>query len=158
MTYLGNLSLLPQHRQPDSGLTVRGFLCSRCTGSRAILPCLDWAVSVSRGDEPIMSTFHSELEAAVLDILITGTCPIILVLGRRLYREVPAKLRPLLDANRLLIISLSDQPRITRESAFACNRFISEQADALTFGFLSRDSSLWPLYEGVMSQRGLTLL
>ena len=100
----------------------------------------------ARGKEPVMSTFHSKMESAVLDMLLPGTCPIILVLGRSLYKTVPEKLRPALDSGRLLIISLCEQSRISRQSAQACNEFICQNAHALTFGFLSPDSSLYPLY------------
>ena len=61
MNYLGNISLLDNH--------VHGFLCSRSTASSAILPCLDWAVEMSKGTIPVMSTFHSEIESAVIEIL-----------------------------------------------------------------------------------------
>lgn len=139
MDSLGNISLLekPKH----------DFLCSRCTCSSAILPCLDWAVSFNQGDIPIMSTFHSEMEAAVLDILIGGKCPIILILGRRHYKAVPEKFKPLLDTNRLLILSLFEQSRITRNSAYECNKYICEQSSDVTFGYLSHNSSLQSLYE-----------
>ncbi|MCQ2244851.1 MAG: hypothetical protein MJZ32_11425 [Bacteroidaceae bacterium] len=151
MEYLGNISLLDQLLRPSSGQAVHGFLCSRCTKSNVILPCLDWAVERAKGSEPVMSTFHSELESAVLDMLISGSCPIILVLGRRLYKKIPKRLQPLLDANRLLIISLSDQSRISRESAFICNKYICDNAKTLTFGFVSKESSLYSLYESVRS-------
>lgn len=139
MEYCGNLSLLdlPKH----------GFLCSRCTKSSVILPCLDWAVERSKGIEPVISTFHSELENAVLDMLIIGKCPIILVLGRSLYKKVPDKLKHLLDENRLLIISVSNQSRISKESAYLSNRYICQYSQSLTFGFLSKESSVFPLYE-----------
>lgn len=94
-----------------------------------------------------MSTFHSEMEEAVLDLLIEGNCPIILLLGRTLYKKIPDKLKPLMDSARLLIISFSEQKRITRESAFECNKYICEQSTDITFGFLSHHSSLRPLYQ-----------
>ena len=144
MNYLGNIYLLDQPKH--------GFLCSRCTKSSVILPCLDWAVSHAHGAAVVMSTFHSEMEDAVLDMLLPGTCPIILVLGRSLYKTVPEKLRPALDSGRLLIISLCEQSRISRQSAQACNEFICQNAHALTFGFLSPDSSLYPLYESAKLQ------
>ena len=133
MNYLGNISLLDQPKH--------GFLCSRCTKSNVILPCLDWAVSHAHGDAVVMSTFHSEMEDAVLDMLLPGTCPIILVLGRSLYKVVPEKLRPALDSGRLLIVSISNQGRISRESAFAANEYICNNTDSITFGYLSQDSS-----------------
>jgi hypothetical protein len=144
MTTFGNVSLLdkPKH----------GFLCSRTTKSSVILPCLDWAVEHAKSNEVVMSTFHSELEEAVLDILLTGKCPIILVLGRSIYKTMPEKLQLLLDQNRLLIISLSDQGRISRESAFRCNKYICNQSDSLTFGFLSKDSSLYTSYQETLKK------
>ena len=144
MTYLGNISLLDQEKH--------GFLCSRCTRSSVILPCLDWAVERAHGDAVVMSTFHSEMESAVLDMLLPGTCPIILVLGRSLYKVVPEKLRPALDAGRLLIVSISNQGRISRESAFVANEYICNNSDSITFGYLSQDSSLHPLYEKAIAQ------
>ena len=98
-----------------------------------------------------MSTFHSEMEDAVLDMLLPGTCPIILVLGRSLYKKVPEKLRPALDSGRLLIISISNQGRISRESAYAANEYIRKNSDSITFGYLSQDSSLRTLYDDVVA-------
>ena len=144
MTYLGNISLLDQPKH--------GFLCSRCTKSSVILPCLDWAVSHAHGDAVVMSTFHSEMEDAVLDMLLPGTCPIILVLGRSLYKVVPEKLRPALDSGRLLIVSISNQGRISRESAFAANEYICNNSDSITFGYLSQDSSLRMLFDDAVAK------
>ena len=144
MIYCGNISLLdlPKH----------GFLCSRCTKSSVIIPCLDWAVSHAHGDAVVMSTFHSEMEDAVLDMLLPGTCPIILVLGRSLYKTVPEKLLPALDSGRLLIMSISNQKRISRESAFAANEYICNNSDSITFGYLSQDSSLRTLFDDAVAK------
>ena len=144
MNYLGNISLLDQPKH--------GFLCSRCTKSSVILPCLDWAVGHAHGDAVVMSTFHSEMEDAVLDMLLPGTCPIILVLGRSLYKTVPEKLRPALDSGRLLIMSISNQRRISRESAFAANEYICKNSDSITFGYLSQDSSLQTLFDDAVAK------
>ena len=144
MNYLGNISLLDQPKH--------GFLCSRCTKSSVILPCLDWAVSHAHGDAVVMSTFHSEMEDAVLDMLLPGTCPIILVLGRSLYKTVPEKLRPALESGRLLIISISNQRRISRESAFAANEYICKNSGSITFGYLSQESSLQTLFDDAVAK------
>lgn len=141
MEYLGNISLLDQPKH--------GFLCSRCTKSSAILPCLDWATEHAHGNDVVMSTFHSEIESAVLDILLRGRCPIILVLGRKMYRVLPERLIQAMDTGRLLIISTSQQSRISKESAFLSNKYIADTATTLTFGFLSKESSLYPLYESI---------
>ena len=139
MELLGNISLLDQPKH--------GFLCSRCTKSSVILPCLDWAVEYSKGTMPVISTFHSEIENAVLDILLKGSCPIILVLGRKQYKQIPTKLQTAFDNNRLLIVSVNNQNRINRESALSANRYVCEQSHNITFGFISPNSSLSSLYE-----------
>ena len=139
MELLGNLSLLDQPKH--------GFLCSRCTKSSVILPCLDWAVDYSKGTMPVISTFHSEIENAVLDILLKGSCPIILVLGRKQYKQIQTKLQTAFDNNRLLIVSVNNQNRINRESALSANRYVCEQSHDITFGFISPNSSLYSLYE-----------
>lgn len=139
MTTLGPTSLLTQ--------PAIGFLCSSKAQSTAILPCLDWAAKRAKGEMAVISTFHSELERAVLDVLLRGFCPIILVLGRKLYRELPDHLRHAFEAGRLLIVSLSEAPRITRPSAMRCNEFICNHAHQLHFGYVSPDSSLCRLRE-----------
>ena len=144
MIYCGNISLLDQPKH--------GFHCSRCTKSSVILPCLDWAVGHAHGDAVVMSTFHSEMEDAVLDMLLPGTCPIILVLGRSLYKVVPEKLRPALESGRLLIVSISNQGRISRESAFAANEYICNNSDSITFGYLSHNSSLRTLFDDAVAK------
>lgn len=143
MDFLGNRALLEQ--------PLQGFLCPRATGSWAILPCLDWAVRHAHDQEPIVSTFHSELEASVLELLTDGTCPIIMVLGRKLYRQVPPQLQKLLDADRLLMVSLSEAVRISRASAYRCNQYVCQHAERVTFGFLAPESSLYTLYEDCQS-------
>lgn len=144
MTCLGNSSLLDQEKH--------GFICSRSTQSSVILPCLDWAAERARGDTAVMSTFHSELESAVLDLLIPGRCPIILVLGRRLYSKVPERLRVLLAADRLLIVSVSNQSRISRHSAYLANQYICDNSNALTVGFLSPETALVQLCESAKAK------
>lgn len=147
MTLLGNTSLLelPKH----------GFLCSRTTSSSAILPCLDWAVAMAKGSEPIMSTFHSQLEQSVLELLASGSCPIIMVLGRKQYHKLPQKLQPLLAQNRLLLVSVADQPRIDRHSATLCNQYIATHSETLTFGYISPNSPLADLYQNFITSAEL---
>lgn len=149
MTSLGNISLLdhPMH----------AFVCSRTTRSSVILPCLDGAAVQSRGATPIISTFHSEMEVAVLDVLLRGTCPIIMVLGRRLYKRVPEKLRPALSSGRLLIVSISENSRISRETALAANCFIAQKAERITVGFIAPDSTLQEIIHDTQPKNIITL-
>ena len=150
MTTYGNISLLEG--------PIDGFLCSRSTKSSVILPCLDWAAEHAKGTIPVMSTFHSEMEKAVWDILTPGTCPIILVLGRSLYKKIPNELQTLLDNNRLLIVSITERRGINRESAALSNKFICDTAATLTFGFVSPESSLYPLCQEASSKKPTKVL
>lgn len=140
MTSLGNTKLLTTQ--------ITGFLCSRTVASKAILPCLDWAVEIAKDENAtIMSTFHSPVEKEVLTFLLQGKCNIILVLARSLYKNIPIELKPALDSNRLLIISTCDQPRISKDSALRANQYICTNSQNLVFGFISPGSSLEKMYE-----------
>lgn len=137
--YLGNKALL------NKKLTA--FLASNTIPSDMVLRCYDWAQQASRGYECIVSGFSSHLEQRVLHFLIKGTCPIIIVLARQMYKRVPDELQPLLDNGRLLIISTSAAPRQSRITAQARNHYICEQADKLFFVGVTEMSSLYPLHE-----------
>lgn len=151
MTYFGNISLFDQPKH--------AFLCSQCTKSSVILPCLDWATEHRQDLTPVISTFHSILEQSVLDLLISGTSPVIIVLGRSLYKKLPTKLQPLIEQNRLLIISLSNSNRISRDSAAKCNKYICEQSSEITFGYISPKSHLNSLYNSsLLSAKKIHLL
>lgn len=140
MTSLGNTKLLTTQ--------ITGFLCSRTVASKAILPCLDWAVEIAKDENAaIMSTFHSPVEKEVLTFLLQGKCNIIPVLARSLYKTIPQELKSALDSNRLLIISTCDQPRISKDSAQRANQYICDHSSTLVFGFISPGSSLEKMFE-----------
>ena len=58
---------------------------------------------------------------------------------------------PLLDTNRLLILSIFEQSRIIRDSAYECNKYICEQSSDVTFCYLSHNSSLQSLYDAAIN-------
>lgn len=147
MTTLGDTSIF--------SISSTGFLCSRQYASKAILPCLDWAVSVANdADACIMSTFHSPLEADVLKFLLRGKCMIILVLARSLYKKIPPEYQQAIDEGRMLIISVSDQTRISKDSANKANEFILDHSQNIVFGFISEGSHLNDIKVQAM-ERGL---
>lgn len=152
MTSIGNTELLTS--------SITGFLCSRTIASKAILPCLDWAVEIAKDENTtVMSTFHSPIEREVLSFLLQGKCNIIIVLARSLYKTIPQELQSALDSNRLLILSICNQPRISKQSALTCNKYICENCHSLTFGFISEDSSLFPLYnEAIKAGKSVNVL
>lgn len=112
--YLGNKELLNWWKI--------GFLASRKISTSAILPTLDWAVEISkRTDVAVVSGFHSRLEKDVLKFLLQGTCGIIIVLARGMYRKRPKIYEKAMNENRLLIIAL-EKDTITRVSEYTAHR------------------------------------
>ena len=137
--YLGNQELLK--------LPKKAFLAASFIHPEMVLSCYDWAQQASRGSECIVSGFSSHLEQQVLHFLMKGRCPIIFVLAREMYKQIPSELQPLLDANRLLIISVSKAVRQSKTTAYARNKYICEIADKILFVGVNAESSLSPLKE-----------
>ena len=137
--YLGNTELL---KVPKTA-----FLASSTIPTDMVLKCYDWATQMAKEGKCVVSGFSSHLEKEVLHFLAKGKQPIILVLAREMYKQIPAELQPLLDANRLLIISVSKAVRQSKASAHARNKYICEIADKILFVGVTEKSSLYPLKE-----------
>jgi hypothetical protein len=140
--YLGNMNLLT--------LRKVGFLASRKVNPTSVIPTINWANEVSRNpNAAIVSGFQSTLEREVLDIALKGTCGIIYVLNRSLYRQIPLNLSPAFDSNRILFISLTSE-KTTRPSAANANirnHYITDIADSLVFASVNESSSLHHLVQ-----------
>ena len=135
--YLGNQELLK--------LPKKAFLAASFIPPEMVLSCYDWAQQASRGSECIVSGFSSHLEKQVLHFLKKGTCPIILVLAREMYKQIPSEFQSMLADNRLLIISVSKAVRQSKATALVRNRHICEMADSILFVGVTESSSLYPL-------------
>lgn len=145
MNYLGNKLLLTYKKI--------GFLASSHIDVSEVMACYEWAARKAEQQTCVMSGFSSRMEKEVLHFLLKAKTPVIWVLSRRLYKELPAKeLQEALDDNRLLIISLSDAPRQSRAGAFKRNGYIAGTADRLLFTGVTKESSLYPLYESYKSK------
>ncbi len=112
-----------------------------------VLKCYDWSTRMAKEGRCVISGFSSHLEKDVLHFLSKGKQPIIVVLSRQMYKQIPSELQELLDANRLLIISTSNAVRQSKVTAFARNKYICEQADKILFVGLNETSSLNKLHE-----------
>ena len=139
MEYLGNKELLK--------VSPIAFLASSTIPPDKVLKCYDWAIKMADEGRCVISGFSSYLEREVLHFLSKGKQPIILVLARQMYKQIPAEFQQLLDENRLLIISVSDSPRQTRATAFDRNKYICEIAEHILFLGVTGSSSLYPLYQ-----------
>lgn len=137
ITFLGNKELLK--------LKKTGFLASSTIPPEMVLSVYDWAAGQHEGC--VISGFSSKLEQDVLHFLLKAQCPIILVLARRMYREIPEELKEPLDQGRLLIISTNNAVRQSKATALARNKYICEQADSIIFVGVTPKSSLQQLKE-----------
>ena len=137
--YTGNQQLL--------SLPKTAFLASSTIPLDMVLRCYDWAVRMRNGGHCIISGFSSKLEKDVWNLLKDGKQPIILVLAREMCRHIPPELQPLIDADRLLIISTSNATRQSKSTAFSRNKYICERADDILFIGVGESSSLHSLQE-----------
>ena len=143
--YLGNKGLL--------NLPKTAFLASSTIPPDMVLKCYDWAVKMAKEGRCVISGFSSHLEHEVLHFLAKGKQPIILVLARQMYKQIPQELQPLLDENRLLIISVSKAIRQSKTTAHARNKYICEIANQILFVGVGEKSSLYSLKEKYMSKQ-----
>ena len=134
----GNIELLKLHKT--------AFLAASIIPPDMVLKCYDWAVQMANEGQCVVSGFSSHLEREVLHFLAKGKQPIILVLARQMYKHIPQELQPLLDENRLLIISTTNASRQSKATAHARNKYICEISDNICFVGVNEKSSLYPLY------------
>ena len=134
--YLGNKDLL--------NIPKTAFLASSTIPPDMVLKCYDWATQIAKEDKCVVSGFSSHLEREVLHFLAKGKQPVILVLARQMYKQIPQELQTLLDSGRLLIISVSNATRQSKAIAHTRNKYICEIADQILFVGVSEKSSLYP--------------
>lgn len=141
MPYIGNAALIDLHKV--------GFLAPSHISSMSIVPTLKWATDMShREDVAVVSGFSSHMEENVLRVLLRGKCGVILLLSRRQYKLLPDVWQQLLADNRLLILSVCNLPRQSRQSAYERNCKVCELADCLVMPCVPpRESSLYAIYE-----------
>jgi predicted Rossmann fold nucleotide-binding protein DprA/Smf involved in DNA uptake len=150
MNFLGNVELLKSHKI--------AFLCSRQIPAAAVLKCYDWAIEMRNRGECVISGFHSPLEKDIMNILVKGNQPIIIVLAKRFPKRVSPILNKVLDENRLLIISPFDEAviRVSEQTALRRNEVIIRIANEIVVGFASRGGKIQLLISG--SQKKVSFL
>lgn len=143
--YIGNIELL---KQPKTA-----FLSSRNISPQSVMACYDWATQQRSAGRCVISGFHSKIEKDVLHFLLKGKQPIILVLGRSLYKQLPEELIKPLEENRLLIVSVVSQRtnRQSIETALLRNKYIVENANEVVFGSLDPNGMLYQLFTEIRS-------
>lgn len=144
--YIGNLSILD--------LPKVAFLSSRHISPETVMKCLDWATEHRDKGICVISGFHSPLEKDVLHFLLKGLQPVVLVLGRSLYKEIPEEFQKPLNDKRLLIVSPVAQTthRHSAKSSLVRNKYIVDIATEIVFGSLDKNGTLYPLYMDALSK------
>lgn len=149
--YLGNQELLK--------LQKTAFLASSNIASEEVLRVYDWATEMRSRGECVISGFNSKLEQDVLHFLLKGNQPIILVLARRMYKVIPKELQEALAQNRLLIVSVSNATRQSKDTAMMRNKWVCQKSDRILFVGVTERSSLYSLKTNLEhKQKMITLL
>lgn len=137
MEMTGNKQLLSYHKI--------GFLASSHIDVAEVMGCFEWASKKMEKNTCVISGFSSKMERDVLHFLLLARTPVIIVLARQLYKNIPEEWQPAFHDNQMLILSLSNASRQSRELAFKRNEYIAESADELLFTGVTETSSLYPL-------------
>ena len=138
MDLSGNKSLL------DAPLVA--FFASRTSPPEALALSEEWAHAIAQTDKIVISGFHSPIERAVLAILLAKHHPVIVALGRSLYRRIPPHLQTAYDEGRLLFLSFRDDLRSSFSNSQQRNWAVADLASELIFAPFEASSQLSTLY------------
>jgi len=137
MDYIGNIKLI-------SSPMLAVFSSAKCPAS-LILKAHDYAKEIRDGKTGIISGFHAPAEKEILEVLLKGTCPIIVVLGRRLENaRLPLIWRVEIEKGRMLIISpfKEYQAHVKKEMALKRNDLAAQIAGRVLVVYASEGGSL----------------
>lgn len=138
MSSLGNRDLLGRH--------LVAFFASRSVTPEAESRCIAWAESMCNTDSVVISGFHSPLEKRILKVLLEHKHPVILLLGRAMYKRVPAEFQDAINEGRMLIDSVRDFERHSWSSAQTRNWYAASIADEVFLTPFDENSMLSPMY------------
>jgi predicted Rossmann fold nucleotide-binding protein DprA/Smf involved in DNA uptake len=137
LNYIGNIKLI---NHPILSI----FSSAKCPAS-LILKAHDYAKEIRDSEIGIISGFHSPAEQEVLAVLLKGTCPIVVVLGRRLENaRLPAAWKTEIEKGRMLIISpfKEYQAYVTKEMSMKRNDLAARIAGRVLIVHASERGSL----------------
>lgn len=138
MDYSGNRELL------DRDLVA--FFASRNAPPEALTLATCWAHEIATTDKVVISGFHSPIERAVLDVLLTRGCSVVVTLGRALYLQIPKYLKTAYDDHRLLFVSFRDYSRPSYSNSQLRNWLTADLAREVVFAPFDSTSQLSTLY------------
>ena len=137
--FSGNKELL------DRKLTA--FLSSRTIATDKVMACYDWATSLNAETDCVVSGFQSPIEQDVLHFLQKKRIPVIVVLARAMYKQIPEELEEAYNDGIVLFISISNNTRVNKATAFNRNIYVVDLAQEVLFGMLAEKSSLNEIYQ-----------
>ncbi len=138
MDLSGNKSLLDRE--------LVAFFASRNASAQAAALARKWACEIAQTNKVVISGFHSPIEREVFFILEAHSCPVIVALGRSLYRKIPAQFQSAFEQNRLLFISFRQQQRTSFSSSQLRNWAAAELASQVVFAPFAPSSQLSALH------------
>lgn len=121
--YIGNIEL-------SKILHSAIFSSAKCPAN-SILKAHDYAKEIRNGEMGIISGFHAPAEKEVLEVLLKGSCPIVVVLGRRLEgARIPSAWKTEIEKGRMLVISpfKEYQKYVTKVVSLKCNDLAAHMA------------------------------
>ena len=122
------------------------FFASRNSPPEALELATRWAHEIAQTDKVVISGFHSPIERAVLDILLAHGRPVVVTLGRSLYRKIPSHLQTAYDENRLLFVSFRNNSRHSYCNSQNRNWSTANLAIELVFAPFDNQSQLSTLH------------
>jgi predicted Rossmann fold nucleotide-binding protein DprA/Smf involved in DNA uptake len=120
------------------------FSSAKCSAGQ-ILKAHDYAKNIRNGKMGVISGFHAPAEKEVLEVLLKGACPIIVVLGRRLEgARIPAAWKTEIERGRMLVISpfKEYQKYVTKEISLKRNDLAAQVAGRVLIVHASEGGSL----------------
>ena len=138
MSSLGNKDLLDRH--------LVAFYGSRTFTPEIESRCVAWAESVCNTDSVVISGFQSPLEKSVLRVLLEHKHPLILFLGRAMYKRIPAEYREAIDEGRMLIETVREFNRHSWNSSQTRNWCMMRIADEVVMSPFDDSSMLSPMH------------
>ena len=135
----GNRSLLERK--------LTAFLSSSTITTDKVMACYDWATSLNSETDCVVSGFQSPIEQDVLHFLLKSKVPVIMVLARAMYKQIPEELKAAYDEGRVLFISISNNPRVNKTTALNRNKYVIDLAHEVLFGMIAEGSSLNDIYQ-----------
>ena len=146
VSFLGNQALMD--------LPKSAYFCSDHFHPGAVLPSYDWAKQMRDENRCVISGFQSRIETDVLEILLRGDSPVILVLARSIYKKKPVQFRAAVDAGNMLIISpfTEEVYRANSKTGYIRNCWIMQNADKVVIGSMTPGGML----EKAVKANGIT--